>query len=71
MHWSNQCFSHELLLCMCEVFQSDLDISVGCSTETLLQEIKSVVAETNQFERRDVSINFEVSENFRVSAFQR
>ena len=52
---------------MCEVFQSDLDISVGCSTETLLREIKSVVAETNQFECRDVSMMLEVSGNFRVS----
>ena len=43
-------FFHELLLCMCHVFQSYLDLSLGCSTETLLQEIKSVVAETHQFE---------------------
>ena len=51
-------FFHELLLCMCHVFQSYLGLSVGCSTDTLLQEIKSVVAETNQFECRDVSIIF-------------
>ena len=43
-------FPHRLRLCMCKVFKPDLVFSVGCSTETLLQEIKSVVAEKNQLQ---------------------
>ena len=52
---------------MCEISQPDLDISVGCSTETLFEEKKPAVPEENQFEYRHVSIMLALFGSFGVS----